>query len=113
MSIETHEQCSDCKRKMMGETELDCDDYQPWDYDGVYKCVNQSPYEPQAAMVARIAKVRPSNGTDQDNIRASTEKLIAALGGPAVEFIEPEPQELISPETWASEVFTCKSTKAL
>ena len=43
-------------------------------------------------MAARIAKVRPSNGTDQDNIRAGTERLIAALGGPAVVPIEPEQQ---------------------
>ena len=30
-------------------------------------------------MAARIAQVRPSNGTDQDNTRAATERLTVAL----------------------------------
>ncbi len=43
-------------------------------------------------MASRIAAVRPSNGTEQDDMRAASERLTAALGGPAIVPIEPEPQ---------------------
>lgn len=38
----------------------------------------------RAKIAARIAAVQPSNGTEQDDIRAASDRLVAALGGPAI-----------------------------
>lgn len=35
-------------------------------------------------MAERIAPVRPGNGTEQDGVRAASDRLLAALGGPVV-----------------------------
>ena len=50
---------------------------------------NQTEQFVRSNMAARIKTVRPSNGTSQDNIRAATERLTAALG-PAIELIDPQ-----------------------
>lgn len=48
------------------------------------KKVRQPQGSTKGSTRARIATVRPSNGTEQDNIRAAGDRLVAALGGPAV-----------------------------
>ncbi len=44
---------------------------------------NSAAVEP--AMRARIEAVQPSNGTGQDDVRAASDRLVAALGSPAIE----------------------------
>lgn len=57
------------------------------------KADNVRPTMTRQAIRARIAKVRPSNGTEQDDTRAASDRLVAALGAPAIVPIdEPEPQ---------------------
>ena len=39
-----------------------------------------------------VARVRSSDGTEQDSLRAGNDRLIAVLGGPVIVPVEPEQQ---------------------
>jgi len=49
-------------------------------------------------MQERVRSVRPSDGSSLDNLRAASERLEAALGGPAVEAIKPFREECVTCE---------------
>ena len=60
------------------------------DYQREYMRKRRSNARVRSNMAARIDSVRPSNGTGQDDMRAASERLTAALGTPYES--EPEPQ---------------------